>query len=137
MTVSTERTHSRGNPEPCSFTDSSQRHVPARGFKRLKERCASFWVGCWIEKRFVVRKAHLLSLSGDGIQAIADGPIGRNQQVWLRRNLTRSSDTAPALVLASSWLRGGRCALRLALDEACPAGFLEGLVEDLAASESP
>ena len=90
-------------------------------------------VGTWSDGEFMLLEAELVGLSGDGIHAMVRGAVATGQTVWLRlQGFDGSSSGAPATVLSTTWLRGGRCAVRLALDEACPAGFIEALVARLA-----
>lgn len=103
--------------------------VASRAVPRPERR---FLVGTWSDGEFVLLEAELVGLSGDGVHALVRGAVEAGQPVWLRLQGSEGSRGAPATVLSTTWLRGGRCAVRLALDEACPAGFIEALVARLA-----
>jgi|GEM_PF-4188428 len=89
------------------------------------------WVGTWSGEDFVVLKGQLVSVTQNGLFAVVDGPVRAGQRIWLRLDGTASSATnVPALVLGATWLRRGRCALRLELPENGPVGFYEALVRE-------
>ncbi len=109
------------HPRPC----------PAR-IRRPAPRGGRLVLGYWADDEFAIVAGELVNLSEDGILAIAEGLIRRDQRIWIRIDEATSVQTATATVLGANWLRDGRCALRLALDEDCPAGVYEALVACLA-----
>jgi hypothetical protein len=108
--------------------DAAGRLVPPA----VRPAGARLAIGTWVDGEFVLLEAELVGLSGDGALALVRGAIAVDQSVWLRLVDSAGSGGAPATVLARTWLRGGRCAVRLALEEDCPAGFVETLVARLA-----
>ncbi|WP_406696838.1 hypothetical protein V5E97_38200 [Singulisphaera sp. Ch08] len=93
-------------------------------------------LGCWSGDEFVIVNAQLINICQDGILAVVNGPIQVGQTVWLRLDEAKSLDGIQATVLGSNWLRRGRSAVRLALNENCPAGVYEALVRSLSLSRS-
>lgn len=104
---------------------------PVRWPSRLAPEVGRLGLGYWSEDEFVIVAAQLVNISEDGILAIADGAVRPDRPAWVRLDMGASVGTARATVLAATWLRQGRCALRLVLDEDCPAGIYEALVSSL------
>ena len=120
---------------PLSLGRLSTRHVsdfPLRqGSTARPEASGKIAIGCWSGDDFVVIDAQLINISQDGILATVNGPLRSGQSVWLRLDEAKTLDNVQATVLGSNWLRRGRCAVRLALHEDCPAGVYEAMIQCL------
>jgi hypothetical protein len=123
---------SRSKPTPGRL---SPPHAPDSGLRRRPtertEAQGKFSIGCWSGDDFIVVAAQLVNIGQDGLMAIVDGAIRKGQPVWLRLDGAKPAENVQAIVLGATWLRRGRCALRLALPENCPVGFYEALVRCL------
>lgn len=110
---------------------------PRAPVARLAPGPGRLGLGYWKDDEFVIVVAQLVNVTRDGVLVIAEQAIPADRRIWIRLDDSPSTGTAQAVALAATWTRHGRCAVRLALNEDCPAGILEALALSVMRSRPP